>query len=69
MSDFYTDPETGVIYWRNEHGILRPRVLTNADGKAIAYEQAEGWFSGRVGAPDEADCGSCSCVVECEGRL
>lgn len=52
MNDFYTDPETGVIYCRDDKGILRPRVLTNADGEVIAYEQAEGWFPGRVGVPE-----------------
>lgn len=52
VSDLYTDPETGVIYWRDENGILRPRVLTNADGDVISYEQAAGWFSGRVGVPE-----------------
>jgi hypothetical protein len=48
MSDFYIDPETGVVYWRDEKGILRPRVQTNTNGEVVGYEQVAGWFPDRV---------------------
>ena len=46
------DPVTGIVYWRDDKGILRPRTLTR-NGEPVAVEQVAGWF------PIQFQCPAC----------